>query len=230
MKKVISVLICLLLVLTLLFPVGRVVSFYCGYRFELISTSGFAVGLAVLSILTASLDLAFPETILSKAVCVIVLLLPPLTVVNGLFLGVYCRKVWVTLCLVVYVACCLLLMIRHGKPLYLKVTSAILTAIIFAPTCLMGLMLGTFGLIIGEETVIQKVESPSGGYYAQVADRGGNTEVMVYEKSGFNALLFKVQKYPKWIYTGRYLEYETMEIYWQDDHCLIINSKPYEIK
>lgn len=230
MKKVVSVLICLLFVLTLLAPVGSGVSSGFGYRFELFSISGFAIILAVLSILTAILDLALVKTIEKKAVCVIALLLAPLTVVNGLFLGVKCRCAWGIASIFVYVACCFYLMVKHGKPMFLKVTSIVLTLIAFAPTCLLGGLLGIAGLIIGEKTVISTVKSPNGEYYAQVELGSDNTHVMLYEKGGFNVIVFEVRKCPKWIYSGKYSEYETMEIYWENDTCLVINSVPYEIE
>lgn len=52
---------------------------------------------------------------------------------------------------------------------------------------------------IGQNTVVQTVESPSGKYYAQVIDSdqgalGGDTLVDVYEKSKINAILFKIEK------------------------------------
>ena len=230
MKKAVSILIVLLFALTLLVPVGGGLSRCFGYRFELFSISGFAVVLAVISILTAILDLSWVKTIENKAVCVIVLLLPPLTLVNGLLLGVNCRTPWGIGGILIYMACCLYLMVKHGKPMYLKVTSIVLTIIAFAPTCLLGMLVGTVGMIVGEETLITTIESPSGEHYAQVELGNENTHVMLYEKSGFNALLFKVRKQPRWLYSGEYLEHETMDIYFQDDSCLVINSVPYEIQ
>ena len=51
-----------------------------------------------------------------------------------------------------------------------------------------------------------------------------------HEKGGFNALLFKVRKASRWLYSGEYWEYASMDIYWRDDSCLIINSVPYKIE
>ena len=88
---------------------------------------------------------------------------------------------------------------------------------------------------IGQNTVVQTVESPSGKYYAQVIDSdlgalGGDTLVDVYEKSGINAILFKIEKKPQRVYFGEWGEFNNMQIYWKDDECLIINSTEYKIQ
>ena len=92
----------------------------------------------------------------------------------------------------------------------------------------------TFGNI-GQNTVVQTIESPNGEYYAQVIDSdqgalGGDTLVDVYQKSGINAFLFKIEKKPQRVYWGDWGEFENMQIYWKDDNRLVINSVEYEIK
>lgn len=230
MKKAVSFLICLIFVLTLLAPIGGGISRCFGCRFELFRISGFAIVLAALSMLTAILDLIFVKSIENRAVCVIILLLPPLTLANGLLLCVNCMTAWCGCSILIYVACCFYLLVKHGKPMFLKMTFIVLTLIAFAPTCLLGLLVGAAGLIMGEEIVIATVESPNGKHYAQVESGVDNTHVMLYEKGGFNALLFKVRKAPQWLYSGEYWEYASMDIYWRDDSCLIINSVPYKIE
>ncbi len=60
---------------------------------------------------------------------------------------------------------------------------------------------------IGQNTVVETVESPGGKYYAQVIDSdqgalGGDTFVDVYQSGEINALLFKIEKAPQRVYSG----------------------------
>ena len=80
-----------------------------------------------------------------------------------------------------------------------------------------------------ENTVVMTLVSPQGTYTAKVINSdqgamGGNTLVEVY-KGG----LFGREKKVDRVYTGPWGEYETMEIYWKNDHCLVINSVEYMV-
>ena len=59
MKKAISILMCLLFVLTILYPAGVIITARFGYSFQLISVSAFAIAIAVLSVCIVILDLVF---------------------------------------------------------------------------------------------------------------------------------------------------------------------------
>lgn len=59
MTKAISILMCVLLSLTILYPAGVVITACFGYSFELISVSAFAIAIAVLSVCIVILDLVF---------------------------------------------------------------------------------------------------------------------------------------------------------------------------
>ena len=88
---------------------------------------------------------------------------------------------------------------------------------------------------IGQNTVVQTVESPNGKYYAQVIDSdqgalGGDTFVDVYERGKINAILFQIENEPQRIYSGDWGEFKNMQIHWKDDNCLVINSVEYEIE
>ena len=84
---------------------------------------------------------------------------------------------------------------------------------------------------LSQNTVVQTLDSPNGTYFAQVIDSdqgamGGATIVEVYQSNSFLGRHKKVDR----VYTGRYGEYKTMEIYWKDDTCLVINGTEYPIK
>lgn len=84
---------------------------------------------------------------------------------------------------------------------------------------------------LSENTVVKTLDSPSGTYFAQVTDSdhgamGGATIVKVYKSQAFLGWHKKVAR----VYSGKYGEHLDMEIYWKDDHCLVINGKEYPIK
>ena len=88
---------------------------------------------------------------------------------------------------------------------------------------------------IGQDTVVQTVESPSGKYYAQVVDSdqgalGGGTIVDVYEKRDIDVYVFKLKDKPQRVYIGEWGEFDNIQIHWKDDNCLSVNSVEYEIK
>ena len=131
------------------------------------------------------------------------------------------------------VGCCCFLSIKHGKPFALKIVALALSALMILPIgffCFIALVFGN----LGQNTVVQTVESPSGKYYAQVIDSdqgalGGDTFVEVYKKPLTNTFLFKIEQYPDRVYSGEWGEYEDMQIYWNGDHRLVINAVAYEI-
>ena len=234
MKKLISVLICLLLILTLLLPAGGFISTHVHYIFRLSNVSVFILCIVVLSASIVALDLIFRIRIESRLIGTALALLPPLAVFTGVLLIVRCPHIWAGLAVLAYEGCCFYLSVKHGKPLVLKIVFLILSVLISLPLlffAFIGITIGNFGI----ETVIQSIPSPSGQYYAQVIDHdqgalGGNTVVDVYESHKIDAYIFQAEKEPQRVYVGDWGEYETMQIYWKDDHCLVINGMEYQIE
>lgn len=225
---------CLLLVLTILYPAGVLITACFGYSFELISISAFAVAIAVLSVCLVVLDHVHKNTLENKAIQILLAIITPLSLINAVFYIFECPQILVIASVLVSVGCCCFLAVKHAKPLALKIVALVLSA-------LMILLIGFFSFIslifgnIVQNTVVQTVESPSGEYYAQVIDSdqgalGGDTLVDVYKKSKINAILFKIEKKPQRVYFGDWGEFENMQIYWKDDNCLVINSVEYKIE
>ena len=234
MKKAISILMCLLFSLTILYPAGVLITACLGYRFELISISAFAVAIAVLSVCIVILDLVFKNQLESKTVQILLAVITPLSLINAVFYIFECSQIWVIASVLLSAGCCCFLTVKHGKPLALKIVALALSTLMVLP-------IGFFGFIalildnLGQNTVVQTVESPSGKYYAQVIDSdqgalGGNTFVDVNEKSGINMILFKIEKKPQRVYIGDWGEFEDMQIHWKDDGCLVIDSVEYKIE
>lgn len=230
MKKSVIGLIWLLSVLTILFPVGTLITACFGYVFKLISVTAYAVVIAVLSVCAALACRSIPE---SKATQIILSVITPLSLLNAVFCIYECGRIIVVVCSFIPVVCCCFLSVKHGKPVKLKTVSLVLSAVTAMPIIcfsIMVLLLNGFG----RDTIVKTVNSPSGKYYAQVIDidqgaLGGDTCVDVYEKSAINAVLFKIEKKPQRVYSGDWGEFENMQIHWKDDDCLVINSVEYEV-
>ena len=234
MKKVVSFLMWLLFILTTLYPAGVLITACFGYGFELISISAFAIVLAVLSVCIVVLDNVHKNALENKALRILLAIITPFSLINAVFYIFENPKIWVIEGVLISAGCCFYLTIKYGKPLALKIIALVLSALMVLPIGFISFILLIFGNI-GQNTIVQTVESPSGKYYAQVIDSdqgalGGDTLVDVYEKSGINAILFKIEKKPQRVYFGEWGEFNNMQIYWKDDECLIINSTEYPIK
>ena len=233
MKRTISVLISLLFALTVLFPIGFILSACFGYNFELGSVPASSAAIALLSVCMLILDLIFKATIENKATQVLFSILPPLAFINAVFYIFLCSRIWVIASVWVSAGCCCFLAVKHGKPVALRVAALVLSALMVLPVGFCSFIALIFGNI-GQNTVVQTVASPSGTYYAQVIDSdqgalGGDTFVDVYEKSGVDVILFKTEKAPQRVYVGDWGEFANMQIHWKNDDCLVINSEEYKI-
>lgn len=234
MKKRNVILGYLLFVLTILFPLGVLILSCFGYTFELASISVFAIAIALISVVLCILSGKEEEAHKNGALGVILTILTPLSVVNALFFMLECPKAWVIVSLFINIGCSAYLTIKHGAPRLLKSILCVISAFLILPVGFMGFIMLIFGNI-GQNTVVQTVESPNGAYYAEVIDSdqgalGGDTLVDVYENTEINLLVCKIFKNPQRVYHGEWGEFKDMEVYWKDDQCLVINSVEYSIE
>ena len=234
MKKAVSILMCLLFVLTILYPAGVITTACIGYSFELISVSAFAIALAALSVCVIVLDLICKTTPENKVMRTLLAIITPLSLINAVFYIFEYPQIWVIASVLLSASCCCYLTVKYGKPMSLKTVTLVLSALMILPIGFFSFIALIFGNI-GQNTVVQTVESPNGKYYAQVIDSdqgalGGDTLVDVYQDCRINAILFKIEKKPQRVYFGDWGEFNNMKIHWKDDNCLVINSVEYEIK
>jgi hypothetical protein len=234
MKKAISILMCLLFALTILYPAGVIITACFGYSFELISVSAFAIAIAVLSVFIVVLDLICKNRLENTTIRILLAIITPLSLINAVFFIFKSPQIGVIASVLLSAVCCCYLTVKYGKPLALKIVALVLSALMILPICFFSFIALFFGNI-GQNTVVQTVESPSGKYYAQVIDSdqgalGGDTLVDVYQDCRINAILFKIEKKPQRVYFGDWGEFENMQILWKDDNCLVINSVEYEIE
>lgn len=233
-KKVAFILILLLFILTALYPAGVLITACFGCSFKLISISAFAIVLAVLSVCIVILDRIYKNTLENRLIRILLAVISLFSLINAVFCILGYPEIPVMAGVSISAGCCFYLTIKYGKPLVLRNIALILSAIMALPICFISFISLVFGNI-GQNTVVQTIESPSGKYYAQVIDSdqgalGGDTHIDVYEKSGINAILFKIEKKPQMVYFGEWGEFNDMQIYWKDDECLVINSIEYKIK
>lgn len=234
MKKTISILICLLFALTILYPAGVIMTACFGYTFKLLSILAFAIVIAILSVCIVVLDQLCKTPLENDTIRFLLAIIPPLSLINTAFYIINTPQIWVIASTLIAFGCCCYLSDRYGKPWSLKIISFVLSALMILPIGFFGFIALIFG-DFGQNTVVRTVESPSGKYYAQVIDSdqgalGGDTFVDVYEKSKIDAILFKIEKKPQRVYFGEWGEHKNMQIYWKDDDRLVINSVEYIIE
>ena len=233
MKRTRFILKCLLFGFIALYPLGYWLLLEFGYTLALFSLPAAAISVAALSVCVVVLDIICKDTISNKAMCVLMAMVTPLSLINVFFYILACGQVSVLISGAVCFVCCCILTIKHAKPMKLKIVTLVLSALMVLPIGLANIIIVFFP--IGQDTVVQTVESPSGRYYAELIASsqgalGGETVVYVYEKWEINLLLFKIEKQPQQVYYDEWGKFKDMEIYWKDDRCIVINSVEHEIE
>ena len=215
-----------------LYPIGKAILSCFDYTLEIFCVPAFAIIIAVLSVCVVVLDITYKNILTNKAIRVFVGMIAPLSMINTFLYLLANNHIAVHIGgAVCFISCCIIT-IKHTKPLLVKILSLVISALLVFPTALLGLIVL---FPIGQNTVVQTLESPSGRYYAEVVDSdqgalGGDTLVNVYENRALNLLLIRIKKEPQLVYLGEWGEFENMKIQWKDDHCILINSVEYEIE
>ena len=231
MRKTTSVLTYLLFVLTIVYPAGSLLTACLGYTFELVSVSAFAIANAIIAVLATSVFEGAPK---NKIIQILLAVMAPLSLINAVCYMLECFHFWIASSVLVSAGCCCYLSAKYGRPKVLKIVALVLSGLMALPVGFISFIVLIFGNI-GQNTVVQTVESPSGKYYAEVIDSnqgalGGDTLVDVHEKSVINVILFRVEKEPQRVYSGEWGAFEGMQIYWKDDDCIVINEREYEVE
>lgn len=234
MKRTIAVSGAILFALVVVLPFGTLIFSCFGYTFQLERAAAFAIVTALFSFCSAVLSIKEKEACEGGMMKVLFALLAPLSLMNAMVYMFENSSIWVGAGMFICIGCCLFLTIKHGNPLTLKITTLTVFAFMLLPICFLSFMALIFGNI-GQNTVVQSIESPSGAYYVEVIDSdqgalGGDTLVEVYENKEIRTLVFKISRKPQRVYLGDWGEFDDMDIYWKDDSCLVINSVEYEIE
>lgn len=234
MKRAGLVVCCIWVFIFFLVPLVFMSCEHFGYTLEFANYSVFTM-LTAQAIVYITVFVSFAEVpSKDELACVLFALATPFLLLNAVFYVLADGGIWVGLSIFTCFCCCCYLTARYGKPLALKVVSLVLSGVMALPVGILVLFMMIFGNI-SQDTVVQSVASPEGAYYAEVIDNnqgalGGSTLVDVYENKGVKAFVFRIYKKPQRIYSGRWGEFENMEIYWRDEELLVINGTEYTIK
>lgn len=234
MKKLLSVLSCILLALIGFCPVVSLICTIFGYKFTLVNPSVFAIAIFVLTAITVLVSIFYKEVLENKVMGVIVSLLTPIALVNTAFYVRSCGTLWILASVLICVGCGYLT-IRHGSPFTLRTGALVLTAGLLLP-----MALATFLLLVAGRTqnytVLDTVDSPSGVYYAEIIDnnqgeKGGSKMVHIYSEKDVDTPVFLIRKKRIIIYEETYNADEADDVVvvvrWKDDKHLVINGKDY---
>lgn len=214
-------------------PVCTAVCYGFGCKFSLFNYTVCSVVFAILSVAGVVYSFISKEKISKKSDTAMLAFLPLFSVINwAVYLFKSSDKVIITICMPICFVCTVIMAIKHIRPIFLKIISIFTPSLALFPITLLSFL---FILPFSRNTVIKTVPSPEGTYYAEVTDSdqgalGGDTLVHIRKTKKLDFLLFNIEKTPERIYTGDWKEYETMQIYWKNEHCLVIDEIEYSIE
>lgn len=234
MKKLLSVLTCMLLALIAFCPVISLICYVFGYKFTLVNPSAFAISIFVLTAITVLVSVFCKEVLENKVICTVVSLLTPMALVNTAFYVRSCGTLWIVASVLICVGCGYLT-IRHGSPPTMRIGALVLTAGLLLPMTLACFVLSVAGKT-QNYTVLDTVDSPTGVYYAEIIDnnqgeKGGTKMVHIYPEKDIDTPVFQIRKKRIIIYEEFYKADEADQVkivvQWKDDNHLVINGKNY---
>ncbi|MEE1010507.1 MAG: hypothetical protein U0L11_00560 [Acutalibacteraceae bacterium] len=228
-----SFLIRTLAVINAFLPLCKAICRCFGYEFTLFNYTVCAVIFTVVSVFCVIGSSITKEKIIKKSDTAMLTFLPLFSVINWVvYLFKSSDKVIVTICMLICFVCTAIMAIKHIRPIFLKIISIFTPSLALFPIALLSFLLL---LPFGRNTVVKTIPSPEGTYYAEVTDSnqgalGGDTLVHIHKSKKLDFLLFDITKTPERIYTGDWKEYETMQIHWKNEHCLVIDEIEYSIE
>jgi len=214
-------------------PICKIIAAIGGYDFVLNNYLISIIVLALISIV-AVVSLNILKISLSKTQAIFSALMLPLSAINGLFYIYESNWKLTIIFVLICCGCSIVMLAKFSSPFILKIVSAVLSILLIV-------LLLFFAFIdfifedFGFNTVMKSVASPQNTYTVDVIDNdqgglGGATLVDVnYNNRSVNLFYCKLSKSPIRIYTGKWGEFENMQISWKDEHNLIINDIKYYI-
>lgn len=233
MKKMMLILAVALLFLTALCPIGGIVASLLGYKLALVSITAFSVIIALLSGSMLGLGFKFKDSLQPLTTRILLSITAPLSIANTFCCIYRCSTVLVIICAVISVGCAFFTAVKFANSSVLKTTIALSSAFIVLSLIILGSVGSVFDYF-SENIVVRTVESPSGSYYAEVIESnqgalGGNTFVEI-RKKGIDLIIFSIAPKPQRVYTGDFGESDKLNIYWESDECLVIDSAEFWLK
>lgn len=234
MKKLLSILACVLLAIIAFTPACSLICFVFGYKFTLLNPSVFAIAIFALTGITVLVSILYGEILENKIICIVMSVLTPLALINTGFYVRSCGTLWIIASVLICVGCGYLT-IRHGNPLTVRTGALVLTAGLLLPMALVCFVMSVAGKT-QNYVVLDTVDSPSGAYYAEIihndqGEKGGSKMVHIYPEKDIETPVFLIRKKRIIIYEETYKADEAdkveVVIQWKDDNHLVINGKNY---
>lgn len=220
-----------LVVLQLACPVCEIIGLVLGLTFTLHRFMLFVtVSAVIMLVCTIVLCIWKPRESRFSKVCF--MLLMPISLLNGLC---WFGGVTYPLALLALGNFCCAVVLHYqyaGAWGCLSTVVTFLLGIYVAGICMLLLILACE---MPEKTVIAEYHSPEGTYTAQVivndgGGRGADTQVDIYDHSrDFDVWIGQFRLPEEKIYSGDWMEYETMVVQWLDDRTLMIDDEIYEM-
>jgi len=234
MKRLLSVLACILLALIALSPVCSLICAILGYKFTLVNPGAFAIAIFALTAIAVLVSILYGEILENKIICIVISALTPCALINTGFYIRSCGTLWIIASVLICVGCGYLTF-RHGKPLSVRAGALVLTASLLIPMALICFVLSVAGKT-QNYIVLDTIESPTGAYYAQIinndqGEKGGSKLVHIYPDKDIETPIFIIKKKHIKIYEEFYEPEEademSVDLRWKDDTHLVINGKNY---
>lgn len=204
------------------------------YIVSLFSYSFFAVASALIFIVFTTVILKSEEVGVTKTIRFSTALMPIMSLINAVVYVFKSKSAVVAVCMAICFVCSAVIAEKICKSEKAKIFSVISSGLLSVPVLIFSVLVVIFGSF-GANTVIDSIPSPDGTYYAEIIDSdqgamGGDTVVYVHKNSKLDLLILSVSKTPQRVYIGEWREYETMQIQWKNENCLIINSEEYPVE
>ncbi|MCI9078171.1 MAG: hypothetical protein HFH68_04495 [Lachnospiraceae bacterium] len=235
LKKTAHIMPFLLFLVYLAIPVVSLINLLAGYSVWIYSYHAYALITAAISLVAVVNSLLVKDTIMPEAETLCILFMPLLPLINWICYIIPAGWKFSALCMSFCLACTLVYMLKYIKHVKRKIIISVTCIIFFIPICFFSLLDCIFG-DFGTDTVVQVEYPPDRRCKAEVVDNdqgalGGGVFVNICNTEPAIDLYFiKVFKKPHCIYSGRWGEYEGMELYWKDNHILSLNGSEYFIE
>ena len=231
MKRIISVISILLLVIYCILPLGLLIAWLTDYSFSLRNYVSAAAASAIISAAAIIFALVDKNKEITNLGRVLTLLLIPASIINWTCYILLGKWKFTVFCMGVCFACALVFMIKYARYTITRYLTSLICTLIFIPLCYVSFFDYIFDGFVCN-TVWQTVYSPDGIHKAEViySDQGalgGDFYVDIYNvKSGINLYILKFSKKPQCVYSGKR---GINTIYWKDNSTLLINGAEYSI-
>lgn len=233
MKNKQSVIVYFLSAVNGLYPLLCLISYFFGYSVYLSFSVVYTLWLAVIFMYANHFIKKNEEAEFSKAARICAAFLPLITAIN---LAVYVFR-YKSLPTALAMGVCLILAAVIAEKVLESNMGKVLSVVSSSIICLIVFILSFFA-VSSSHLFMKKVEkhivSPGRTYYAEVVNvdqgaLGGETVVYVHRSRGINLFFLSFNKIPQTLYVGEWGEYKTMQIEWENENCLVIDSEEYNI-